>query len=182
MEKLLLVEVANRSTETLITDEENENFLEIMELISEMNVVGFEQKLDEDLNSKLSDLTPGKYQILAILRDLFIEYKSGGDTQLLVETGTCGHSCDRKCPVINLQGNNSGKNFAFGIDKEDSNVINFHTCYGFVNKNKSPKYIDGEMMMNSFRKAAEMKGKDTSIYDETMKKVLLSAVKVFHEK
>ena len=175
----LPIEIANKDTDSI---NKNENLQELVSLIEEMNIVDFEPLLDEDLNHELDESFPEKYHILAILRDLFIEHKTNGDTRLLIETGTCGHDCDRKCPVINLQGNSSDKNFAFGLDKTDSNIVNFHTCFGFVDKNNSPKFIDGDMMINSFRKAAEIKGEDTSSYNESMKNILMSAVKTFHNR
>lgn len=166
---------------SLASEEEKENCQELIALIEEMNIIDFEPLLDEDLNSELGKKFPGKYTILAILRDLFIEFKNSGDTKLSIEAGTCGHNCDTNCQIINLQGNNSGKNFAFGLDKSDSKIVNFHTCYGFADKNKTPKYIDGDMMMHSFRKDAEMKGKDTSRYNERLKEMMMSAVKIFYD-
>ncbi len=182
MKSELLLEITQKEAVAPVTEKEGEDIQELISLIEEMNIVDFEPMLDENLNSEISESFPGKYQILAILRDLFEEYKAGGDSELQIELGTCGHNCDRKCPVINLRGNNSGKNFAFGLDKMDSNVVNFHTCYGFVDNNKSPKFIDGDMMINSLKKGAEMKGQDTSRYNDRMKTILMEAVHVFHEK
>lgn len=177
----LLLEIVNKETERVIPNDEQDGFQEVLSLIEEMNIVGFEPFLDEDLNDDIGESFPGKYHILAILRDLFIEFKEQGDTRLIIERGSCGHQCDRTCPVFNLQGNSSGKNFAFGLDKMDDSVVNFHTCYGFVDKQKTPKIIDGDMMINSLRKASELKGEDTSRYNDGLKLILMSAVNMFHQ-
>ena len=177
----IILEVINNTENKNTSQEGNDYNSELLALISEMNIVDFEPNLSEDLNSKFSDSFPGKYHILAILRDLFLEFKNAGDEQIIVEEGTCGHKCNHKCQIINLQGKTSGKNFAFGLDKTEHNIINFHTCYGFVNKNNEPQYIDGDMMMNSFRKAAELKGKDTTMYDDKMKDIFMTAIEIFHE-
>ncbi len=180
MNKDLLVEVLKQDDIDTKSPEDQEHLSLIMSLISEMNLVDFEPMLDEGLNSESS---LNKYQTLAILRDLFIQFKEGGDTQILVELGTCGYyDCKRKTTIINLQGNNTGKNFAFALDKTETSIINFHTCYAFVDRNQAPKHVDGDMMMTAIKKKNEFKGGYTSDYDETTKNILLSVVRSFHDK
>ena len=178
MNKNVLLEVQSEVGKD--TTSPSDDFQELVALIEEMNIVEFEPLLDENLNSELEDSFLGKYHILAILRDLFMEYKAAGDTRISIEQGTCGHGCDKRCAIINLQGNNSKKNFAFGLDKSDAPIVNFHTCYGFLGKNKSKKLIDEDMMFNSLKKDAELKGKNTSGFNDGMKKILMDAIRVMY--
>lgn len=180
-----IVEVIKKIEETTSSKEEQEHFSELMALISEMNIVDFEPNLSEDLNAELGSSFPGKYEILASLRDLFLEFKNEGDNQIIVEKGTCGHRCSRgrNCQTFNLQGNNSGKNFAFGFDKSEESFDNFHTCYGFLDKNNKPKYIDGDMAMKAIVKDSARQGKSITMDDaEILKGPLLRAIKGFYKK
>lgn len=177
MNSSTLLTVHNRVNSGDQTTQDKDQLDEILALISEMNITDFEPHLDEDLNP--ADDKEGKYRTLAILRDLFEAFVSSGDSSVNVEQGSCANNCFKDCKVVNLQGNHSRKNFAFNLEKTEGTITQFHPCYGFKDKNNQPKLIDGDMMMDAFRKRASMKGEPTSQYNDRMKEMLLGAIKVF---
>ena len=75
-----------------------------------------------------------KYQFLIMLKDLFLEFKRLGDTQIIVEKGGCGSNCGRITDTVyQLKGNNSKQTIFLGVDKEEGN-LKFHGCMHFVDK------------------------------------------------
>lgn len=100
--------------------------------VRELNIAEIEPLLTEDSNVFYS---LKKYQFLIVLRDLFSEFKRLGDTQILIEKGTCGgERCSRvSSNVYQLKGNNSKQAIFFGIE-EDSGNLKFHGCMHFVDQ------------------------------------------------
>lgn len=87
-----------------------------------------------------------KYEFLALLRDLFIEFRKLGDTKILISEGTCGicgaykvksqYSSIRPVrKVVEMKGNHSGEAFYFALLSEDHEPLKFRICNGFVDRN-----------------------------------------------
>lgn len=132
---------------------------EVMNLLKEMNLVEFEPLLDEKLNSDMhQDLYLGKYRSLALLQELFLAYKDSGDTEIELEQGFCRFECHKNCSVVNLRGNNSGKNFAFVLEKEDGVISNFHNCSLYENKDRIAQKVDMGLYERMRNKQRKMKG------------------------
>ncbi len=94
-----------------------------------------------------------KYQFLALLRDLFLEFKKLNDTEIIVDEGSCG-ICGKTTitskwssirpirKVIELRGNNSNETIHVAILSRENENLNFKFCNGFILKNgeKSENY------------------------------------------
>ncbi|TCI84463.1 hypothetical protein [Tenacibaculum sp. M341] len=145
-----------------LSDTHKNQLEEILALFAEMNVTKIEPIIDENVNDKDS---LGKYQTLAVLRDLFIDFKNSGDTKVSIEIGKCNSNCYPDCAVFNLTGNTSNKNFAFVLDKENGIIKKLHYCGLFSTKDNIQKKPDVDMYINALKKEVEMEGGDTSQYD-----------------
>lgn len=161
--------VSNIDTKTL--EESSKNQLdEIFTLFSEMNVAGIEPLLEEKLNEddkkpSEHDKNLNKYQVLTIIRDIFLEYKKSGDTSVIIETGKCGSNC-YPGSVFNLQGNISKKNFSFIINKTNGLIKEVHYCSLFSTNDNKRRKPDLEMYINTLKKQSEFEGiPDDGRYD-----------------
>ena len=133
--------------ETLVLEEE-ETFTLTKDFIDQVKVLGLmeiEPLLEEDVKivGRLE-----KYEFLALLRDLFNEFKKLGDTRILVSEGTCGicgaykvntpYSSIRGIrKVLQLKGNNSGEAAYFAIQSKENESLMFKFCNGFIDKDGS---------------------------------------------
>ncbi len=152
----------------------NDELKEILGLISEMNVQDLEPLIDEDANINLKNK---KYHVLAKLRDIFQNYRLSGDTKLMVEIGSClDKNCGLNCPIINMKGNVSNKNFAFKINKEEGVIKDIHSCFLFIDNNGSHVPTDGDLMMISLNNSIDMPNY------EGIKRMCLQLQKVQYEK
>lgn len=150
--------------------ESHQNQLEeILNLFKEMNASIIEPHIDEDLNennkSKAGDKL-GKYTALAILRDIFLEFKKSNDTKVSIEIGKCQSNCYPNCCVFNLSGDVSKKNFSFVLDKKDGVIKTLHYCGMFSTNNDIRKRVDADMYLCALKKESEMNGKDVSGFDD----------------
>ncbi len=163
--------------------QENKNQLkEILELISEMNLIKLEPHIDPQVNKKLlKEKQPSKYQLLAVLRDLFLEFKASGDTSIKIEQGKCYSGCyGDDCSVINLSGNNSGHNFAFVIEKSNDSMT-FHTCPFFMDDQKEFKKINTDFLYNVRKKIGLMNGEEEELYDKYYKERMISEIDLVYQ-
>ena len=102
-------------------------------------------------------MTAGKYYFLSVLRDMFIEFKKKGDTELLFSTGKCNKNCYTNCPTAyQFMGNNSKETFAFVVDNTTKSIKEIHFCVGFIDENgvKGDNYWN--FMLLAAQKLAEM--------------------------
>ena len=180
--------MSNKILEVLLKDskaesQEDKNQLEeILQLISEMNIVELEPHIDEDVNQKKEDVEQsGKYEILTVLRDLFVDFKNSGDTSVNLEMGSCYSECYENCNVINLCGSHSGKNFAFVIDKNDDKIMQFHTCPFFIDSNKEFKKIDKNFLFNARKNVGLMNGEDEESYNDNYKTQMIKELELVYK-
>ncbi|WP_152604825.1 hypothetical protein [Psychroserpens jangbogonensis] len=69
----------------------------------------------------------GKQEFIEKLRYRFNNYKTMGDSELILDLDYCkGCNCNR--PVAKFIGNNSGKHFALYFDIENEEVIDIYHC------------------------------------------------------
>ncbi|WP_442267491.1 hypothetical protein ACSIGC_07395 [Tenacibaculum sp. ZS6-P6] len=150
--------------------ESHQNQLEeILNLFKEMNASIIEPHIDEDLNEDYKNEDGeklGKYAALAILRDLFLDFKKSNDTAINLEVGKCKTNCYPDCCVFNLSGNISKKNFAFVLDKQDGIIKTLHYCGMFSTKDNVRRIVDVDMYLNASKKEAELRGKDVQNYND----------------
>lgn len=105
---------------------------QFIDKVKELDIVEIEPLLEED---SLVFYSLEKYQFLVMLRNLFLEFKRMGDTQILVDKGSCeGNNCTRASKnVYQFKGNNSNQTIFFGVQEENGN-IKFHGCMSFVDQ------------------------------------------------
>jgi hypothetical protein len=113
-----------------------------------------------------------KWGFLALLRDLFNEFKKLGDTKIIVREGTCGicgayvvkssySSIKPVRKVIEMRGNNSKETFHFALLSQPQEALNVRICDGFIDK--SGNRIDSfstQSMLSQFARSrqAELSG------------------------
>jgi hypothetical protein len=149
---------------------------ELMDTIKSMNLEELDRLLDEELNNNVS----GKYFILATLRDLFINYEKLGDTELTLELGYCEKNCYKNaCKVFNLSGKDSGKDFAFVIEKNSDRISGIHLCPSFTDSNDVKRPIDNDLYYDALKKDSEMRKKRKSNWDDEKSKKLLNRLRKF---
>jgi len=158
MQNLLELNVKTQKDQTT---SEKDQLNEIMSLFSEMNIAEFEPFLDENLNSdRHQELYVGKYHSLAVLNLLFHGFKESGDTEIEIEQGGCRGGCFKNCSVINLRGNNSKKNFAFVLEKENGLISNFHPCSLYEGHDKVAQKVDMGLYEITKNKLRTLKGEE----------------------
>ena len=128
----------------------------LYKLISEMNIIDIEPILKENLNSN----TKGKYQFLAILRDIFDDYKKADDTKLDLEIGKCKSNCFKNSVVFNVSGNKTKRNFAFVVEKSNDCIDGMHICMDYLTKSDTEKKIDLKLLINSVKKLNKLRNND----------------------
>ena len=154
MKEALLVDIEN------ITFQENPDteINNLIGLIKQFEV----QEIEPELEEEIECITAGKYYFLSVLRNVFIEFKRLGDTQLKVSKGTCGQECYGKLnKVYQFEGNVSKETFAFVVEENTKGIKGLHFCVGFVDENgkKGDNYYN--FMLMAAIKLSEMK-KDKS--------------------
>lgn len=118
-------------------------------------------EIASDLNENIKCVTKGKYFFLSVLRDVFIEFKKKGDTELLFSKGQCNKNCYNNCPTAyQFMGNNSKETFAFVVDDTTNSIKELHFCVGFIDENgvKGDNYY-GFMVLAAIKLAEMKKGK-----------------------
>ena len=94
MKEIAELEIISNIKRDTLNDSEKNQLEEVIALFSEMNVTEIEPLLDEKINGdKVDQNNLSKYQVLAIIRDIFLDYKKSGDTSILIEIGKCKGNC-----------------------------------------------------------------------------------------
>jgi len=91
--------------------------------IMEMNSFALMQLLDENINYE--DI--GKEKFIAKLNDTFNEYRSKGDSELLLDLNTC-NSCNKGEPVCKFMGNVSRRSFSLFFEFTNGNITDIYHC------------------------------------------------------
>lgn len=126
----------------------------LVSLIKNFEITEIASDLDEDIQC----VTKGKYYFLSVLRDVFLEFKKKGDTELLFSKGQCNRNCYNNCPTAyQFTGNNSKETFAFVVDDTTNSIKALHFCVGFIDENgvKGDNFYG--FMLLAAMKLAEMK-------------------------
>lgn len=179
MKEIGELEIISNIKRDTLNDSEKNQLDEVIALFSEMNVTEIEPLLDEKINGdKVDQNNLSKYQVLAIIRDIFLDYKKSGDTSILIEIGKCKGNC-YPGSVFNLQGNNSKKNFSFIINKNNGLIKEIHYCSLFSTNDNQQRKPDTQMYINTLKKQAEFQGEPTDRYDkENYKEAIESAFEI----
>lgn len=147
---------------------------EILSAIRSMDLNTINELLDEEIQSTDS----GKYFLLAVLRDLFMNYEKLGDDEVTLELGRCDKVCySNTCVVFNLNGNKSGKDFAFVIENKNDELSGIHVCPKFIDSNNTKRPIDNDLYYDAIKKKSEMKNKRKPNWNDERAKSQLSRLR-----
>lgn len=118
------------SINDLVSGKEPDYINQIWIAIMEMNPFALTQLLDENINYE--DM--GKEKFIAKLNDTFNEYRSKGDSELLLDLDTC-NSCNKGEPVCKFIGNNSRQKFSLFFEIKKCKIIDIYHCNWYGNMN-----------------------------------------------
>ncbi|MEM1324535.1 MAG: hypothetical protein AAGI23_01205 [Bacteroidota bacterium] len=128
---------------------------ELLKLMQDLNIQGIEPLISED--AVLQDIY-NKYDILAVLRNIFLEYKKLGDQEISIREGGCGSTCQLNgAPVYELYGHQSERTFAFVIREENSQIVNIHPCMSYVDKDGEKGKNGWEMFLHAAKTLLDRK-------------------------
>lgn len=103
----------------------------IIESFENMDVMGVERLLDEDVVDE-------KYLRLAGIKEIFEKFRAKGDTQLIHKTGVCT-DCYPGSITHNFTGNVSGHHTSFIIRENNGVVCKLFMCFFHYKK------VDGKL-------------------------------------